>query len=190
MPHSALGTVRRDREGVVLHYERALAHPPEKVWRAITESEHLHHWFPADIVGPREAGADLRFVFWPETVAAAGEEIEAAGLSLDGPVLAGRLLTWEPPHLLELTWDTEHLRFDLSPTDDGTRLTVTIRAPEPGPRGFQSNAAGYHTCLDALGAHLDGRSVSLFDEQRTAVLEQAYADLVRAVLGHEELHTP
>jgi len=179
MTQTPLGTIRRDGEVVVLSYERDLAHPPEKVWRAITESEHLHAWFPADIVGERAAGAELRFVFWPETVAAAGEEIEAVGVPVEDPQLPGRMLTWEPPRLLELTWDTEHLRFDLEPIATGTLLRLTIRASEPGPRGYESTAAGYHTCLDTLTAHLDGAAASLFDEQRTAALEEEYAALSR-----------
>lgn len=178
MTQTSLGTVRRDGEVVVLDFERDLAHPPEKVWRAITESEHLRHWFPADIVGERAAGAELRFVFWPEAVAKAGQEIEAAGVPVDDPQLPGRLHTWEPPRLLELTWDTEHLRFELERVDTGTRLRVTVRASEPGPRGYESTAAGYHTCLDALVSHLDGADVSIFDDHRTATLEQAYAAAV------------
>ena len=178
MTQTSLGTVHKDGEVVVLGYERDLAHPPEKVWSAITESEHLRHWFPADIVGERVAGAELRFVFWPEVVAQAGEEIEATGVSVDDPQLPGRLHTWEPPRLLERTWDTEHLRFELEPTDGGTRLRVTVRATEPGPRGYESTAAGYHTCLDVLVAHLDGEAASIFDEERTAALEQEYAAVV------------
>ena len=34
-----------------LRFTRALAHPPEKVWRAITEPEHLAQWFPTTIEG-------------------------------------------------------------------------------------------------------------------------------------------
>ncbi len=178
MTHTPLGTVHQDGATVVLAYERELPHPPEKVWRAITESEHLRHWFPADIVGERAAGADLRFVFWPETVEQAGQEIEAVGVPLDDPTLPGRMITWEPPRLLELTWDTEHLRFDLAALDGGTRLRLTIRASEPGPRGYQSTAAGYHVCLDALVAHLDDDTASLFDERRTTQLESDYATLL------------
>jgi uncharacterized protein YndB with AHSA1/START domain len=178
MTQTSLGTVHRDGEVVVLTYERELAHPPEKVWRAITESEHLHHWFPADIVGERVPGAELRFVFWPETVEQAGDEVEAVGVPLDDPSLPGRLITWEPPRLLELTWDTEQLRFDLDPVDGGTRLRLTVRASEPGPRGYQSTAAGYHVCLDALAAHLDQDSFSLFDDRRSTQLEGRYAGLL------------
>ena len=42
-----------------LRFERRLAHPPEKVWRALTEPEHLAAWFPSEIHGDREAGATL-----------------------------------------------------------------------------------------------------------------------------------
>jgi len=175
MTQTPLGTVHQEGEVVVLRYRRDLAHPPEKVWRAITESAHLRHWFPADVVGERVAGAELRFVFWPEAVEQAGEGIEAARVSLDDPQLPGRMVTWEPPRLLELTWDTEHLRFELEPIESGTVLRVTIRASEPGPRGYESTAAGYHICLDALADHLDGTPTSIFDEQRSASLEQEYA---------------
>jgi len=175
MTQTPLGTVHQDGEVVVLRFERHVAHPPEKVWRALTESEHLRHWFPADVVGERVAGAELRFVFWPETVEQAGVEIEATGVSLDDPQLPGRMITWDPPRMLELTWDTEHLRFELEPVDAGTVLRVTIRASEPGPRGYESTAAGYHTCLDALADHLDGTPTSIFDEQRSASLEREYA---------------
>jgi uncharacterized protein YndB with AHSA1/START domain len=178
MTETDLGEISRDGDAVVLHYERRLAHPPERVWRAITESEHLRHWFPADIVGERVAGAELKIAFWPEAIEQAGDEIEAAGVALDDAVLPGRLLTWDPPRLFEFTWDTEHLRFDLAPGDGGTRLLVTIRATEPAPRGFQSTATGYHVCLDALVDHVAGTDADIFDADRTARLEAAYAELL------------
>jgi Activator of Hsp90 ATPase homolog 1-like protein len=54
-----MGEVMRDRDKWVLRYERVLRHAPEKVWAALTESEHLRHWMPCDIVGERGEGADL-----------------------------------------------------------------------------------------------------------------------------------
>jgi uncharacterized protein YndB with AHSA1/START domain len=44
-----------------LTFTRRLAHPIEKVWRAVTEPSHLEAWFPQKIVGDRRAGAPLRF---------------------------------------------------------------------------------------------------------------------------------
>src|SRR6516164_8336013 len=34
-----------------LRFTRELAHPQDKVWRAITEPEHLRAWFPQDFGG-------------------------------------------------------------------------------------------------------------------------------------------
>jgi uncharacterized protein YndB with AHSA1/START domain len=51
-----------------LRFTRTLAHPVEKVWRAITEPEHLEHWFPSTIEGERTAGAPLRFSFPGDSV--------------------------------------------------------------------------------------------------------------------------
>ena len=51
-----LATVLDDDGRVALRFRRRLPHPPEKVWRALTESEHLQHWMPCDLVGERRAG--------------------------------------------------------------------------------------------------------------------------------------
>jgi hypothetical protein len=51
-----------------LRFVRTFRHPPERGWRAITESEHLAQWFACDIVGDRVPGAPLRFAFWPDVV--------------------------------------------------------------------------------------------------------------------------
>lgn len=173
-----LGSVDREGEAVVLTFERSLTHPPDKVWRAITESEHLRQWFPVDIIGERATGASLRLTFWPEALAEAGAEIEAAGMDRDDPTLLGEILTWDPPRVFEFTWDTERLRFQLTPTEEGTILRVVIRAVEPAPRGYASTAAGYHMCLDALAASLAGEATSFYDEGAAARLESAYSEIV------------
>lgn len=175
---SPLGSVTREGETVVLTYERALAHPPEKVWRAITESEHLRQWFPVDIIGERAPGASLRLTFWPEALAEAGEEIEAAGMDREDPTLPGEVVTWDPPHVFEFTWDTERLRFELAPVAAGTLLRLVVRTNQPAPRGYASTAAGYHMCLDALAASLAGEATSFYDEGSTASLESAYSEIV------------
>ena len=43
--------VRKDGEKWTLILVRELRHPPEKVWRAITEPEHLRQWAPFDADG-------------------------------------------------------------------------------------------------------------------------------------------
>jgi uncharacterized protein YndB with AHSA1/START domain len=58
-----------------LRFVRRLPHSPEKVWRALTDPEHLKVWFPMDIEGERAPGAPLRFVFR-----------EGEGPDIEGPI--------------------------------------------------------------------------------------------------------
>jgi Activator of Hsp90 ATPase homolog 1-like protein len=41
---------------VTLRFVRYLPHPPAKVWRALTEPEHLAAWFPTTIDGHAARG--------------------------------------------------------------------------------------------------------------------------------------
>jgi uncharacterized protein YndB with AHSA1/START domain len=122
-----------------LRFERTLAHPPEKVWRALTAPEHLAHWFPTTIDGERASGARLRFVF-PKDHA---------------PPFEGEMLAYEPPTLMELRWGPDTLRFELQPSADGTVLTLLDTLEEVGKAA--RDGAGWHVCLDGLALHLDGK---------------------------------
>src|SRR5580704_7524977 len=46
-----LAKVQKDGETWTLVLVKDLHHPPEKVWRAITEPEHLREWAPYDASG-------------------------------------------------------------------------------------------------------------------------------------------
>ena len=132
------GTLEHTDAGPRLRFVRHLAHPPDRVWRALTEAEHLKAWFPDTIVVERwEAGAPLRF------------EHEEMGMSFDGEVLA-----FEPQSLIELRWGTDVLRFEVEPDGDGTRLTLLDTIDELGKAA--RDGAGWHVCLDNLEHHLDG----------------------------------
>jgi uncharacterized protein YndB with AHSA1/START domain len=119
-----------------LRFVRELDHPPEKVWRAITEPEHLAHWFPTTIDGVRASGARLRFVF-PRGQA---------------PTFDGEMLAYRPPSLMELRWGADILRLELQATEQGTLLTVLDILEERGKAA--RDGAGWHVCLDSLSAHL------------------------------------
>ena len=121
-----------------LRFTRTLPHPPEKVWRALTEPEHLAHWFPTTIEGEREAGAPLRFSF------RGGE----------APAFDGEMIAFEPPSLLELRWGDDVIRLELRPRGEGTELTLLDTLDDRG-KGAR-DAAGWHVCLDNLEAHLRG----------------------------------
>jgi uncharacterized protein YndB with AHSA1/START domain len=131
------GTVEQLEDGLwQLRFTRELAHPVEKVWRAITEPEHLAAWFPTTIDGDRAAGAPLRFTF-PQNQA---------------PPMNGEMLAYEPQSLMELRWGPDVVRIELRPVGDGTELTLldTLEARGKAAR----DGAGWHVCLNALEASL------------------------------------
>ena len=116
----AAGTLEvRDDGKYVLRFERRLAHPPEKVWAALTEPDQLRRWFPTDIEGERRPGAPIRFVFREDAPSAADmpELLEHDPQDLDG-----EFTEFDPPRLLAYRWGDEHLRWELEPTAEGCRL--------------------------------------------------------------------
>jgi uncharacterized protein YndB with AHSA1/START domain len=132
------GTLERlDGTRWQLRFTRTLSHPVEKVWRAITEPEHLAHWFPTTIDGERSAGAHLRFAF------PGGQ----------APPFEGEMLAYEPPSLMELRWGTDIMRLELRPAEGGTELTLLDMLDDRGEAA--RDGAGWHTCLDALETTLD-----------------------------------
>jgi uncharacterized protein YndB with AHSA1/START domain len=139
-----------------LRFVRTLRHPPEKVWRALTEPAQLAAWFPAAIEGERAAGAPLRFVFTE------GE----------GPPTEGELLTYDPPTLLELRWGEETLRFHLEPLGEGCRLTFVNTFDQLGKAA--RDGAGWHARLDVLTHHLDGQTPPWSPNERWAQVHPAY----------------
>jgi uncharacterized protein YndB with AHSA1/START domain len=128
-----------------LRFERRLAHPAEKVWKAITDPAELTHWFPQDLAGTFAPGEKLRFVFRGEPPVLDGEAI---------PDFTGEVLEIDPPRLLAYTWGEDILRFTLTPEGDGCLLVFTDTVADRGKSA--RDGAGWHVCLLALDARLDG----------------------------------
>lgn len=120
-----------------LRFTRTLTHPQSKVWRAITEPEHLEQWFPTTIDGDRVAGAALRFTF-PNDIA---------------PPMDGVMVAYEPESLMELAWGPDIIRIELRPVSEGTLLTLLDTFEERGKAA--RDGAGWHACLASLEAALD-----------------------------------
>jgi len=136
MDDTDLGALARQGAGWQLTFTRRLPHPPDKVWRAVTEPQHLAAWFPQQIEGERRAGAELRF------------------MSASGDSFGGEMLVFEPPSVMELTWGSDRLRIELMPDGDGTVLTLTDTFDDLGKAA--RDAAGWHECLDRLVGGLGG----------------------------------
>jgi uncharacterized protein YndB with AHSA1/START domain len=129
---------RREAEALV-RFTRRFPSPPQKVWRALTEPQHLAAWFPTTIEGERTTGSPLHFAF----------------RDMEAPPFEGEMLSYEPPSLMELRWGDEILRFELEPDAGGSVLVFTARFEEIGK--VARDGAGWHSCLDLLGCAVADR---------------------------------
>jgi uncharacterized protein YndB with AHSA1/START domain len=114
-----------------LRFERALAYPVERVWRAISEPAELERWFPA--------AAD-----WTP---ATGETFEAYGA-------VGEVIEVDAPHRLAWTYGGDYYSFEVVGQEDGCRLIFTHVFDDRALAA--QTAAGWETYLSRLEPHLAG----------------------------------
>jgi uncharacterized protein YndB with AHSA1/START domain len=155
-----LGVLERGSDEVTLRVTRRLAHPPTKVWRALTDPEHLAAWFPTTVEGGLVPGATLRFNF----------------RDVNLPGFEGTVLACDPPRLLEFIWGDERLRFSLTPDGQHTVLSFSASFAEIGRAA--RDAAGWHVCLDVLACDLAGETTPWTQDDRW---RQVHAYYVRAL---------
>jgi uncharacterized protein YndB with AHSA1/START domain len=141
-PGAATGAeVRKEGDQWTLVLVRDLRHPPAKVWKALTEPEHLREWAPFD--SDRSLGAvgtaKLTTVGAP-TPLISDSEIKRA----------------DAPKLLEFNWGGQDIRWELEPQGGGTRLTLWHNIDR---RFISMGAAGWHICLDVLDRSLAGAPI-------------------------------
>jgi uncharacterized protein YndB with AHSA1/START domain len=129
-----------------------LAHPPDKVWEALTTAEGLGAWFgDKATVDPRPGGA--------------GRMTFASGRSVDmrvERVVERRIFgfTWRIPDLPDDDPRRTYVEFTLEPVPAGTRLQVveTGFAQLPGDtrrETYDSHAEGWARELVELACYLD-----------------------------------
>ena len=135
-----------------LRFERRLAYPAERVWRAVTEPAELERWFVA--TAP-----------WTPVE---GETFEAEGQQ-------GRITALEAPRLIAWDWGEEHYSFEVSPQGDGCVL-VFLHFFDPGLGPGAQHASGWESYLSRLDAMLDGRELSEAEAHRIVPeLNERYA---------------
>lgn len=143
------GTQVVEGEHATLTFRRTYRHAPQHVWDALTTAEGLRAWLMCTHVDlePRVGGRI-------ELVSGQGRYHSR-----------GRILAWDPPHVLEYEWNIEPVpemprgenavfRFALTADGASTHLLVTYRRITVATaRGF---LPGLHAYLDRLEAQLDG----------------------------------
>ena len=133
-----------------------LAHPPERVWAALTTAEGLGTWFG------HTAEVDLRV----------GGQAKLSWDSGDRATLTIERL--EPPRVFGYTWGIHglpdddprrtYVEFTLEPTSAGTTLTVTesgfaqVSDADAHKFAHDGNIEGWTSELGELVAYLDGQA--------------------------------
>ena len=142
LPGPATGAeVRKDGDRWTLVLVRDLHHPPEKVWRALTEPAQLREWAPFDADRTLDTTGPVKL----STVGAPTTQVSET-----------RVTRAERPNLLEYDWGGNAMRWQLEPLPDGTRLTLWHAIA----RDFISmGAAGWQICFDVLDRFLGGHPI-------------------------------
>jgi uncharacterized protein YndB with AHSA1/START domain len=142
-PGPAFGAeVRKDGEKWTLVLVRELSHSPAKVWKAITEPEHLREWAPfdSDRSLANVGSAKLTTVGAPTPL-----------------VTESQVKRADAPKVLEFNWGEQDIRWQLEPlAGGGTRLTLWHNIDR---KFISMGAAGWHICLDVLDRALAGQPI-------------------------------
>jgi uncharacterized protein YndB with AHSA1/START domain len=129
-----------------------VAHPPAKVWAALTTAEGLGAWFG------KEAAIDLRPGGSARVTGDSGDTHELRVERVEEPTAFG--YTWHIYGLPEDDPRCTYVEFTLEPSGTGTRLTVVesgfAQLPEEAHRtAYDGNTRGWASKLGELSDYLD-----------------------------------
>ena len=126
------GTFVRHDGRPAVRFERAYAHPVERVWRAITSPEEVPAWFPSSFEFEPWVGGRIVFSGDPNM-----------------PDSAGTILAYAPPHEFACSWGGDELHFTLQPAGDSGCVLVLINVLAEENTAAR-NATGWTVCLGEL----------------------------------------
>src|SRR5580693_4747301 len=110
LPGPAAGTeIRKEGEKWTLIVVRELSHPPEKVWKALTDPASLREWAPFDADRSLGTIGQVRLTTVGTPKAQTSET---------------RVTRADEPKLLEYRWGDKDIRWQLEALGNGTRLTL------------------------------------------------------------------
>jgi len=144
----------------VLHVERVLSAPIDRVWAFLVEPEKRAAWLAGGTMADKPGGRiELRF----DHVQLSGERAPAdANACHETHLAVSHLLRIEPPHLLAMSWDEggpaeSEVTFELSAESARSTLLRITHKRLPDRAQLLSHASGWHTHLDALDDKLGER---------------------------------
>ena len=139
-PGAAYGAgIEKNGDTWTLVVVRDFAHPPTRVWEAITDPEHLREWAPFD------ADRNLGMVGTAMLTTVGAPSLH---------VTETRITRADEPYALEFSWGGSDMRWELEPRgESGTRLRLWHNIDK---RFIAMGASGWPLCFDVLASTLDG----------------------------------
>jgi uncharacterized protein YndB with AHSA1/START domain len=138
---------------------RTLPGPIERVWEYLTDSEKRARWFASGAMNQR-VGSKVRFEMRHSCIAPTEippEEYKKTHES--GKTFECTITRCEPPHLLAFTFGSDNESeaiFQLTPQGKDVLLVLTHRSTGSDIPYLHEFAAGWHTHIAQLIAHLEG----------------------------------
>ena len=163
-------------EAGTVRLERTLPGPIERVWAYLTESEKRGKWFASGSMELR-AGGKITFHFHNSKLAHDPEPPPEKYKECEGMTSNGRIIRYEPPHLLSFMWeedqgDESEVTFELTDRNGEVFLVLTHRRLRNRTEMI-SVASGWHVHVGILIDVLSGREPKPF-WSRLEALEAEY----------------
>ncbi|MEE4208220.1 MAG: SRPBCC domain-containing protein [Parvularcula sp.] len=131
--------IDNDKSMRALDFERVLQHPPEKVWRALTQPHLLGEWLMQSDFEAKTGAAFTMAAEWGK--------------------VTGIVIAVESERRLSYTWNgpglTSEITWTLTPRGSGTLLRLDHREiPAESQQAYHGAKSGWPRFLDALEATL------------------------------------
>jgi uncharacterized protein YndB with AHSA1/START domain len=151
-----------------LVFVRTLRHPPERVWEALTDPAQMREWSP--FTANRNLGSS-----GPAVVSMIDGETSEDSDSI--------VSVADRPRILEYSWGSGVMRWELERDGAGTRLT--LRHTIDDQTYLSKVAAGWHICLVVAEHFMDGTPVGPIVGERALEygwqeLNDSYAERLQA----------
>jgi uncharacterized protein YndB with AHSA1/START domain len=151
-------------EAGAIRFERLLPGPIERVWDYVVDPEKRRLWLADGPMDLRPDG-DMELIWRNSELARPDETVPEKFAGFDQEHrMKGKVLQVEPPRLLVHSWDEDaEVVYELEERGDKVLLTLTNRKL-PNRGAMVDVAGGWHTHLEVLAAHLEGREAPAFWE--------------------------
>lgn len=143
-----------------LRIVRILPGPIERIWEFLTDPEKRARWFAGGVTEPKTGGKVVFAMHHAKLSPGEKAPERYAHVQDPGVTFEGRVLRFEPPHVLSYTFgdDASRVTFELTPQGDNVLLVLTHRSTGEDIAEQGNYASGWHTHFAILGALLENRT--------------------------------